>query len=518
MILKHSFLSSYSRRHGRRGSKTDAKETIQNAIKHVSYIAKRPGMDKDDKERAFFTDDRQNVPAVEVRQRLYEIEGRRVVVHKLMFSADIEMQDDRDHMQYVRLAMFKLGREKGLDLEGSWFASIHKNTDHPHVHLVLLGTDANGRQIKIDKNDHRQMKDVVDRFLDWKYPKERLEKQVERNNRSPAKGRVYQLMLDREKTLAKDIQDRQTLKDGGTWSFSLDEKNYSYSYDTKTDEVRTMRGVFQQATELRKHNRRLKDLERLHKNKFGGSDELKTKLLQGSWSFRLGDKEMDYSHKTSLEDIKSMRQDIAVSLSERDSLREHEQRLRDIDRLQRSARIDLRLEEQERPWLLRPWRGLLSPTKGTDPSRQSTMWVDQATGGTSGGISERQMPVGELTKATVGFAANNDASEVEPLTEQKEETVSEKFLNTSRDETWCRLLNRLEELVDKDKLLSMVRRNFKDKDNKEGERAVNTTLDAIKEAELLAEKEKQEKEKREREQKRKPREVDIFDWDDPDWE
>ncbi|MBY0548054.1 MAG: relaxase MobL [Candidatus Obscuribacterales bacterium] len=476
-------------------------------------------MDKDDKERSFFTDDRQDVPANEVKQRLYEIEGKRVVVHKLMFSADIEMQNDQDHMQYVRLAMFKLGREKGLDLDGSWYAAVHKNTDHPHVHLVLLGTDANGRQIKIDKNDHRQMKDVVDRFLDWKYPKERLEKQVERNNRSPTKGRVYQLMLDREKPLAKDVEDRQTLKDGGRWSFTLDDKSYSYSYDTKADEVRTMRSLFRESKELRGHDRRLKDLESLHGGKFAGSEEAKNKLLRGDWSFRLGDKAMAYSHKTSIDDIKNMRRDIAISLSERDSLREHDSRLGSIDRLQRTALIDLRLEEQERPWLLRPWKSLLSPTRGTDPSQQSTMWVDQAGGGgSSGGLSERQMPIGELTKSSVGFAANNDASEVEPLTDQQEEKAAEKFLKTSKDETWGRLSNRLEELVDKEKLLTRVRRNLKQRDNKEAELSVDTSLDAIKEAELVAEKEKRDLEKREREQKRKPRDLDIFDWDDPDWE
>lgn len=78
----------------------------------------------------------------------------RYLAHRLMLSpSNDERPEDLRAMTYR--AMRELGREKERTL--TWVAVEHRNTDQPHVHIVLAGGDG-PRDLRIERDDHVQMK------------------------------------------------------------------------------------------------------------------------------------------------------------------------------------------------------------------------------------------------------------------------------------------------------------------------------------------------------------------------
>jgi len=78
----------------------------------------------------------------------------RYLAHRLMLSpSDDECPEDLRAMTYR--AMRELGREKERTL--IWVAVEHRNTDQPHVHIVLAGGDG-PRDLRLDRADHAQLK------------------------------------------------------------------------------------------------------------------------------------------------------------------------------------------------------------------------------------------------------------------------------------------------------------------------------------------------------------------------
>jgi type IV secretory pathway VirD2 relaxase len=85
--------------------------------------------------------------------------------------------------------MKKLGSEKGLDLQ--WMAVEHNNTDHHHIHVVILGKDKNGTDVRIDKKDYDKIKDYGDRYLERVHPLEleRARTERERKEKEPTRSK-----------------------------------------------------------------------------------------------------------------------------------------------------------------------------------------------------------------------------------------------------------------------------------------------------------------------------------------
>jgi len=81
--------------------------------------------------------------------------------------------------------MKNMSRAKGLDLD--WFAVEHNNTDHHHIHVVVLGKDRNGSEVSFSLRDLEKAKEFGDRYLERHHPREfeqarerRAEKERER--------------------------------------------------------------------------------------------------------------------------------------------------------------------------------------------------------------------------------------------------------------------------------------------------------------------------------------------------
>ncbi len=87
-------------------------------------------------------------------------QARGYLAHRLMLSppADQRPEDLRDFTRHV---MAELERDKGRTLH--WVAVEHRNTAHPHVHIVLAGgaegPDGRARELRLDRGDHRQIKE-----------------------------------------------------------------------------------------------------------------------------------------------------------------------------------------------------------------------------------------------------------------------------------------------------------------------------------------------------------------------
>ena len=82
IIVKHKYIPG-------RGKKSGGKVvSIGKALAHVKYIQHRPGEDRERGGREMFNDEQDRVSTKEMRERIKELGGSQVVVHKLMLSPD----------------------------------------------------------------------------------------------------------------------------------------------------------------------------------------------------------------------------------------------------------------------------------------------------------------------------------------------------------------------------------------------------------------------------------------------
>ncbi len=85
-------------------------------------------------------------------------QGRGYLAHRLMLSPPEDMRPD-DLRDFTRHVMRELARDKGRCLH--WVAVEHRNTAHPHVHIVLAGGAVEGqpRELRLDRADHARIKE-----------------------------------------------------------------------------------------------------------------------------------------------------------------------------------------------------------------------------------------------------------------------------------------------------------------------------------------------------------------------
>jgi hypothetical protein len=159
-IVKHSYI---------KGGNRQAK-----AAAHINYLQYRSGEDREKEPRKFFDDKRDNILGREVKGELNKESGR--FIHKIILSPGIENVDIK---QYARAIFSQLGRQKGMDL--NWRAIEHKNTAHPHGHVILYSKDKQGKEVQIRREDHALMRELGDRYIERNHEHERfLDKDLHR--------------------------------------------------------------------------------------------------------------------------------------------------------------------------------------------------------------------------------------------------------------------------------------------------------------------------------------------------
>jgi hypothetical protein len=103
--------------------------------------------------------------------------------------------------------MHELGQQKGLELE--WYAVEHRNTSNPHSHVVVMGTDRNGRQVKLSKDDYTKLKEKGDQYL-------KRNKLLEKEKLKEIKTRPFGKKLKEALKAAKSEFDRVMKSDDET--------------------------------------------------------------------------------------------------------------------------------------------------------------------------------------------------------------------------------------------------------------------------------------------------------------
>ncbi len=193
-VVKHSYIRPF-------------RDGKARAAAHVDYIKFRPGKDKDERgKREFFSDKEEGLTSHPVHDAIEKQTGRVVLVHKIIISPGVQ---EANTQEYVREVMHDLGRQKGLELE--WYAVEHRNTVNPHAHVVVMGQDKNGRQVKLSKQDYTKLREAGDRYLERN---KLLEKEKVREKEKEAQRKPFGKKLKDALKAAKSEFDRVMRDDG----------------------------------------------------------------------------------------------------------------------------------------------------------------------------------------------------------------------------------------------------------------------------------------------------------------
>jgi hypothetical protein len=211
---------------------------VDRTLAHIKYIQHRPGEDRGDGGRELFSDIEDNLDGKKVRKAVREQEDSKVVAHKLTLAPEINPEDKK---AFTREIMHRIGSEKGLDLQ--WVGTAHNNTDHHHIHVVVLGKDKNGKDVRFDKDDYNKIKEYGDRYLERHHPYE-LEKSRQERERKE-RERIETRQKERESARQERIREglelpwlhkkivREQLEPYEKWKVQQEEKEKAASDKSK---------------------------------------------------------------------------------------------------------------------------------------------------------------------------------------------------------------------------------------------------------------------------------------------
>ena len=151
---------------------------------HLRYIEHQKRDEREDKPREFFNDERDRVDRHEIYREIDEQSKYGVQMHKLILSPGVQ---DVDLRQYTKETMAELEKEKALNL--TWYGVEHRNTDHDHIHVVVMAPDKDGHRVSFKHDDYKLMREVGDRYIE--------------------REKTYERYLDREMNLLLKHPDRQ---------------------------------------------------------------------------------------------------------------------------------------------------------------------------------------------------------------------------------------------------------------------------------------------------------------------
>ena len=197
IVVRHSYISARDRQSRKVPGGQPKVVAVGRALAHLKYIKHRPGEDREEGGRDMFDEREDDLNARAMRKAIRENQDSKVVVHKLTLAPEIDPEDQK---AFTREVMKKLGRDKGLDLR--WVGVAHQNTAHHHIHVVVMGKDKTGKDVRFDKKDYDRMKEYGDRYLERMHPFE-LEK-----SRSDREERERQRIEDRNRQRETLRQER----------------------------------------------------------------------------------------------------------------------------------------------------------------------------------------------------------------------------------------------------------------------------------------------------------------------
>ena len=119
-----------------RVSQGQAASALSSHLKYLQYRERDPALESR-ADRSLFNDEEDHVDRRAARDHLMGERAGGIFYHRLVLSP---AQDEpvEDWRRWTRSVMRDL--EERLDEDLDWYAVQHRNTDDPHVHVVLSGT------------------------------------------------------------------------------------------------------------------------------------------------------------------------------------------------------------------------------------------------------------------------------------------------------------------------------------------------------------------------------------------
>lgn len=186
---------------------------LARAKSHINYIQYREGADRARGPRYFFDSLSNSIPGAVIKARLAELNQRDVQIHKIILSPGL---NNADMFAYAREMMSNLSSSKGLDLE--WYAVTHENTEHLHSHVVVLGTDLQGRAVHLNGKDSKQLRKWGNEFLDREHNLERyLDQELKRLLGEPTRAAKLEFQRQRGDQEFERLMFGGTTKHHGDW-------------------------------------------------------------------------------------------------------------------------------------------------------------------------------------------------------------------------------------------------------------------------------------------------------------
>jgi hypothetical protein len=142
-------------------SRYDSGDYLARTKGYLHYIKTREGSDYvDNRPRPIFNAKKDNVATEFILSAVNKQPPIKTCAYGLMLNPNSRHFDCQS---LVRAVFRQYRNETGIELE--WFATVHKNTDHSHAHIIVMPTDARDRSIMIRGVDKNLLQFLANQWL-----------------------------------------------------------------------------------------------------------------------------------------------------------------------------------------------------------------------------------------------------------------------------------------------------------------------------------------------------------------
>jgi type IV secretory pathway VirD2 relaxase len=169
--------------------------------KYIEHRSREPGEERAD--RAIFSKEANEMTRREAVTGIMSRAHTHVAYHKLVLSPGKD-EPVGNWQQWTRDTMAELEQSKGMAL--SWVAVTHRNTENPHVHIVLAGKGQESetgkdKLVRMEAKDYQLLRDAGARHSERDFYRE-IQAQthaLDRQDRTPKEMEPF--MREKEKSI-----------------------------------------------------------------------------------------------------------------------------------------------------------------------------------------------------------------------------------------------------------------------------------------------------------------------------
>ena len=154
-----------------RVSQAKASSTLGSHFKYLQYRERDPLLETKE-DRQVFDKDHDRVDRRAAREQVMGAEPAGDINYHRLILSPAQEEPVEDLRQWTREVMVDLEDRLGQDLD--WYAAQHRNTDDPHVHVVLRGSGTNretGREesVNLTRDDFKAMRESGREHSDYEH-------------------------------------------------------------------------------------------------------------------------------------------------------------------------------------------------------------------------------------------------------------------------------------------------------------------------------------------------------------